>query len=1395
MSTKNEHKTASSPDPQYLSLRSVRSAGVIMYSDRSSSHPISLDLAIERDPLIVQSDDPVSDVIDRMSQAQGSNCALSNVHLESPTVSDASTLLATSHRRSSYALVMAAHQLVGIFTERDLVKLAAAAVQLESATIRDVMTPDVITLQAEADQNLFTARAYFRQHKIRHLPVLDTQRQLLGVITSESLRQALQPLCFMTLKQVKDVMTPAVLHAPTIVSVRHLAQLMVERRVSCVVIADVRASASSAPIQPVGIVTERDIVQFQALDLDLDKMQASQVMSTPLIPLTPEDSLWRANQLMQQRHVGRLVVIDSEGGLAGVVTQSNLLQLLEPVEMLSEIEALQKKQDIQAAELRQTNQRLQAEIAERTRLENALRQVNQLLEKAVDRKTGELLTANTQLDTERQLAAEEARCQYERSQLLSEMTLKIRQSLNIDDILETAATEVKQFLRADRVLVFKLKSKGMGTVMREAVNDGLTATSGFDLFDPCLEHCVEQYQKGRISAIEDIDRVGIQPCHAEFLKQFEVKANLVVPILQQNTLWGLLISHQCDRPRQWTELETDLLRQVADQIGIALSQSQLLHQLEQQVEARTAELSCANSQLQQEIDERLQAEALLRQSEEKFRTLVTNLPEAVYRCIPGKGWTVEFISEMITRISGYSVTDFIQNKVRTLDSIIHPDDREQVKNEIEEAIAKKRPYHLHCRIINVEGETRWVAKQGQGICDPQSGELLYRDGTIVDITEYKQVTQTLKESEAKYRALVETAQSIIWVTNAEGCLSFINSTAAQIYGYEPEAMLGRRLFEDFNVPPSTAETSEPPLQTLFSQGTSVQFERTHRSKTGQSIHLLFNAIALKDAGGNISEITGTASDITDLKWEDALQKIRNDVLSLLTQNRSLFEILLALVEQINRFLPSVDSTIMLLQADGQHLQSFVGPSMPSAYMQSIVGLSIGPNVGSCGTAAYLQQRVIAEDIATDPAWQDYREFVLPLGFKACWSDPIKSVDGRLLGTFGMYFREVRSPVPRELKLIGACSDLASIVITRKQADEALRTSEAQLRLTTDALPAFISYVDNQQRYRFVNKTYEASFGIPREHMIGKHVCTVLGETLYKAIQPCIEQALSGQKATTEETVVFKDQSVHHLSGTYIPHISTEGAVNGYFFLANDISQQKAVERMKNEFISVVSHELRTPLTSIYGSLKLLKITTESRFSEDDLGMLNIAVSSSERLIRLVNDILDLEKIESGQVTLDKQACDATNMLSQAADAMTGQAQEHGITITTQPSHIQVWADPDHIHQTFTNLLSNAIRFSPDGSTICLGVEAREQEIVFSVKDQGRGIPADKLEKIFERFQQVDASDSREKEGTGLGLAICHNIVKKHGGRIWVESALEQGSTFYFTLPRFQPNLADVDPLN
>ncbi|NJK38079.1 MAG: PAS domain-containing protein [Oscillatoriales cyanobacterium RM1_1_9] len=243
----------------------------------------------------------------------------------------------------------------------------------------------------------------------------------------------------------------------------------------------------------------------------------------------------------------------------------------------------------------------------------------------------------------------------------------------------------------------------------------------------------------------------------------------------------------------------------------------------------------------------------------------------------------------------------------------------------------------------------------------------------------------------------------------------------------------------------------------------------------------------------------------------------------------------------------------------------------------------------------------------------------------------------------------------------------------------------------------------------------------------------------------------------------------------------------------DISDRKAINQMKDEFISIISHELRTPMISIRSSLKLLSTGLLGDLTEKGQRMLDIAVNNTDRLGRLINDILDLQRLESGQFSITKQSCEATTLIRQAVEAVqiiAHKQQIHLQILETTP--LDIWADSDYILQVLINLLSNAIKFSETNTTVQIGVQPQKTSARFWVKDQGRGIPTDQLESIFGRFQQVDASDSREKGGTGLGLAICRRIVELHGGKIWVESTCGQGSTFYFACPApsLTPSLND-----
>ena len=291
-------------------------------------------------------------------------------------------------------------------------------------------------------------------------------------------------------------------------------------------------------------------------------------------------------------------------------------------------------------------------------------------------------------------------------------------------------------------------------------------------------------------------------------------------------------------------------------------------------------------------------------------------------------------------------------------------------------------------------------------------------------------------------------------------------------------------------------------------------------------------------------------------------------------------------------------------------------------------------------------------------------------------------------------------------------------------------------------------------------------------------------TIYDWQENPIYQTIKTGKVhyVTNEIFWRKDNSNFPVEYVCTP-IREQEQIVGAVVIFKDITERQIIDRMKDEFVSVVSHELRTPLTSIRSSISLLssgRIDLESNKSQR---LLEIALNNSNRLVRLINDILDLERIKSGKVTMFKENYDATEIMIDAVEIVQSIADKAQIQLTVRSRSIQVWIDRDRIIQTLTNLISNAIKFSSPNTIVTLSAELQTNKMVrFQVQDLGRGVPREHLETIFDRFQQVDASDSRDRGGTGLGLAICRSIVQQHGGEIWVESVLGEGSTFCFTLP-------------
>lgn len=336
--------------------------------------------------------------------------------------------------------------------------------------------------------------------------------------------------------------------------------------------------------------------------------------------------------------------------------------------------------------------------------------------------------------------------------------------------------------------------------------------------------------------------------------------------------------------------------------------------------------------------------------------------------------------------------------------------------------------------------------------------------------------------------------------------------------------------------------------------------------------------------------------------------------------------------------------------------------------------------------------------------------------------------------------------------------------------------------------------DTRGRLGFLNEAAAALLGGSITGLTGSRVLDLLADPTTPADDAVVVALVEG-RPLTQVTTVFR-----RLDGTELPVELTIGPVRNQgrhprvVVVFRDITARQELDRVKREFLSVVSHELRTPLASIRGALALLGGGVAGPLAPDGGRMVDIALLSSERLGRLLDDLLDLERLTTGRAHFIPGALVVRDLVEVAGNEMSGLAVHQGVELVVGRTEGVVWADPDRMVQLLANLLHNAVKFSAPGQAVTVSAAISGDFVELSVADQGRGIPADQVERIFDPFVQVDSSDSRQINGTGLGLAICRDLVQQHGGRIWVVSTPGVGSDFRFTLPRAPSEVRPSDPL-
>jgi len=351
--------------------------------------------------------------------------------------------------------------------------------------------------------------------------------------------------------------------------------------------------------------------------------------------------------------------------------------------------------------------------------------------------------------------------------------------------------------------------------------------------------------------------------------------------------------------------------------------------------------------------------------------------------------------------------------------------------------------------------------------------------------------------------------------------------------------------------------------------------------------------------------------------------------------------------------------------------------------------------------------------------------------------------------------------------------------------EELQQSQDRLQSIVDNVYEGIITIDAKGTINSFNLAAEKIFGYKQDEVLSKNVKMLMPEPYHSEH----DGYLANYMNTGKEKIIGKGREVkgRKKDGNLFPlflavtHTNNHGKPL-FVGMVKDLTEQKRLERLKNEFISTVSHELRTPLTSIRGSLSLIDAGVVGTVDEKVSSLIQIALNNSERLILLINDILDIEKIESGEGNFELEKVNLNELLRDSIKLNQGFAREHEVFLSEDnKDDFFVYVDKNRLQQVITNLISNAVKYSPKGDTILISTIKMNRHVRLKVHDNGSGIPKSFKKRIFQKFAQADSSDTKQKGGTGLGLNISKSIIEKFGGTLGFQSSKETGTTFFFDL--------------
>src|SRR5258705_103480 len=769
------------------------------------------------------------------------------------------------------------------------------------------------------------------------------------------------------------------------------------------------------------------------------------------------------------------------------------------------------------------------------------------------------------------------------------------------------------------------------------------------------------------------------------------------------------------------------------------------------------------------------------------------------------GWkpsTDEIIwSEETLRIFEYDRTT--TPSVERILQRVHPEDLASVKQIIEHASQDGKDFEHEFRLVMADGGVKHVNVVAHALNAESDG--IEFGGAVMDVSDRKRAEEALRRSEAyltEAQRLTHTGSWVWRVANREA--SHLSEEWYRIYGFDPEEGVPGWEERLRRVHPQDRAKWQGTIDRAIREKSDYEVEFRILLPDGAVKYIHTVGHPVFNASGDLTEFVGSATDITERKRAEVLLAGEKRLLEMIAKGDSREQILEGACLLVEELASGSLCSILLLDASAKCLRHGAAPSLPRAYTEAIDGIAIGPTVGSCGTAAYKAEPVIVADITTDPLWADFRNLALAHELRACWSTPILSSAGRVLGTFATYYRQPRNPSPQERNIIERVTHLGSIAIERKQAEETLRRSESYLAeaegLTGTGSWAWSvasrrSVYWSQENYRLFG--FDPERGIPSDEAFYQRVHPEDRDRVRRNV--FAENPNEGSHFDVDFRIVLPGGAIKYVRSTGHPVRNSSGDLLEYVGTSIDVTERKRAEEERErlrqaqadlarvnrvttmgELTASLAHEVNQPIAAA-----LTNANTCLRWLTRDVPNLEEARAAAMRIVKdqtRAADIVSRIRLGFKKGVHQQELVDVNEIIREMIVLLRGETTRYSITVRTELAADlpQVLGDRVELQQGLINLMINGIDAMKEvdgGRELAIKSQRGEKEgLMMSVTDTGVGLPPQQEEQIFHAFFTT------KPHGTGMGLRISRSIVESHGGRLWAAGNTPRGASFYFTLP-------------